>query len=139
MPEPLQMRGDPHLFAVDLEPREGGLLHRVGGQDGLGHLLKMIGFRAQPRPPEPGKRRNQLLGRQRHADDSCRRWKHFLRPAAEHSRRGFARGAGRIQASLAHRAVGVAGVDGHHAHFAAGGAQMLLVHQQRARRSRDWP
>jgi len=36
----------------------------------------------------------------------------------------------RVKAGLAHGAVGIAGVDGGHAHFAAGGAEMLLVHDE---------
>ena len=52
MPEPLPKRGDADLShrsvaACQIEAREGRLLHRVRGQDGLRHLLKMIGLGAE--------------------------------------------------------------------------------------------
>ena len=140
MPEPLQtaaMRTSwrispaPSISACgDFDAREGGLFDGVGGQDGLGDLLKVVRLRAEDlassgsaamsfsagsgTPMTPVEEGNTSSGLQ--AKVSCG---------------GLASGAGGVDAGLAGGAVGVAGVDGDHADFAAGGAEMLSVHKQR--------
>ena len=129
-PRALARRRDPDFLPVNLHAREGCLLHRVGGDDRLRDFLEVIRLRTHARR-EFRQRRDQLFRGQRNADDSCRRRKHLPRTAAEHLRDRLAGGARGIDARLPRRAVGVACVDGHHAHLAAGGAQMLHVDQHR--------
>ncbi len=65
------------------------------------------------------------------ADDAGGRREDFFWLAGERFGRGLAGGAGGVDAGLACRAVGVAGVDGDDADFAARGAKMLRVDEER--------
>ena len=118
------------IGASDFDAGEGGLLHRVGGQDGLGDLRKWSGS-APSEAASAGMHVNELLRRQRDADDAGGGGEDFLGLAGEDLGRGVAGGVGGVETGLAGGAVGVAGVDGHDAHLAAGGAEMLLVHDER--------
>jgi len=123
--------GDANLLrravgAGDFDAGEGGLLHGVGGEDGVGDLKEAIGLSAQG-CGKGGHRVNELVGRQRDTDDAGGRWKDLIRAAGEDAGGGSAGSVGGIEASLTGGAVGVAGVDGHHAHFSLGCGQVLLV------------
>ena len=114
----------------DLQPGEGSLLDRVGGEDGLGNFEEVVGLGANG-CGQRGHDVDELLSRQGHADDAGGRRKYLLRPAGEDARGGFAGGVGGIEAGLSGGAVGVAGVDGHDAHFSGGGGEVLLVYDER--------
>ena len=69
---------------------------------------------------------DELFRGQRNADDAGGGREDFFWLAGEDVGGGFAGGAGCVEPGLARGAVGVAGVDGDDAHFAAGGAEVLL-------------
>ena len=122
---------EPSIFGSEyFEAGEGGLLDGVGGEDGFGDLLEVIGFRAEG-GGKFGKRGNEFFRRQRDADDAGGGREDFFRLAVKGFGGGFAGGARGVDAGLADRAVGVAGVDGDDAHFAAGGAEMFRIDEER--------
>jgi hypothetical protein len=127
MPEPLQkaaMRTS--LPGPDFQAGEGGFFHGVGGENGLGDLLEVVELRAQG-CYQGGQRRDQLFGRQRDADDAGGGGKDLSGRTLEERAAAAQVASGGGQAGLTRGAVGVAGIDGHHAYAAARCAQMLLV------------
>ena len=114
---------------LPVQPREGGLLHGIGGEDRLGSLVEVAVFGAE-RCGKSGQDGDELFRGQRDADDAGGRWKNLFRAAAENAGGGGAGGAGGAETGLASGTVGIAGVDGDNAHAAAGGAQMLLVNDE---------
>ena len=98
----------------------------------MGYLLEVVELRAQRR----GQSRqdgDQLFSRQWDADDARGRRKDLLGRAMEELSRCGAGGAGGGHAWFTGGAVRVAGIDGHDADAAAGGAEMFLVHNKRGR------
>ena len=78
-----------------------------------------------------GQRRDQLFRGQRNANDPGRRRKNLFGAAAEGLRSGGAGGARGTQPGLARGAVGIAGIDGHHAHTPAGRASNVCLSMMR--------
>ena len=109
------------IGASEFQPGEGDFLHGVGGKNGARGIVEVAGVGAE-RGSKIGQHRDQLFRGQRNADDSGRRRKHLFGAAVEGLCRGGAGGARGIEPGLSRGAVGVARVDGHHAHMAAGRA-----------------
>ena len=128
--------GDADLCGVavgtcDFEAREGGLLHRVGGEDGLRGLHESGRIPRRAMRPAPGSAAISFSAGSGTPMMPVEEGKTSSGAAGEDLGGGGAGGAGGVEAGLAGGAVGVAGVDGDHAHFAPGGAQVLLVHDER--------
>src|SRR5215472_9615396 len=112
-----------------LKASKGGLLDCVRGEDGLSHLLEMVG----PGADGFGQLRqncNKLLGRKRYSNHSGRRRDDFFGYACEGLCSSFACGASGVEPCLPDSAVGIAGVDGYHTHLTRARTEMLRAHDE---------
>ena len=71
------------IAPAPIQPREGDLLHGIGGEDGLCGLLRSGSCSVPSDAARSGSDGDEFFRRQRHADDAGRRWKDLFRAATE--------------------------------------------------------